>query len=112
MLKCLEKEPGRRYPSGEALGDDLDRWLRGEPIQARPVGRVTRGWLWCKRNPVIASLMAAVAASMVVASVLSTSFGIWATNNARRADRLANAERIESLRANEAAQGRQRKRME
>lgn len=49
-LKCLEKEPARRYPTAQALADELDRFARGVPIQARPIGPLARGWRWCRRN--------------------------------------------------------------
>jgi WD40 repeat protein len=57
-LKCLEKDPSRRYGSTEALAEDLKRWLRGQPIRARRVGALEGSWLWCHRNPVVACLTA------------------------------------------------------
>src|SRR5262249_12153907 len=54
-LKCLSKEPQRRYGSAEMLADDLDRWRNGEPIQARPVNPAERFWSWCRRKPALAT---------------------------------------------------------
>src|SRR5262249_30381118 len=59
-LKPLEKEPDRRYGSAEALADDLDRWLRSEPIAARPITTTGRTLKWVRRHPVIAALSAAI----------------------------------------------------
>jgi hypothetical protein len=67
-LKCLEKDPGRRYPSGEALADDLARWRNHEPIAARPVGPAGRVWRWCRRKPRTAMVLA-TAALLAVATV-------------------------------------------
>ena len=58
-LKCLEKEPARRYQTAQELADDLGRWLRREPILARPVSRPEKVWRWCRRNPLVATLAAA-----------------------------------------------------
>ena len=61
-LKCLEKDPKRRYSSALALAEDLERWLRHEPIQARRTGIFTRGRKWVRRNRAIAALIASLAA--------------------------------------------------
>ncbi|MFT3878241.1 MAG: serine/threonine-protein kinase [Gemmatales bacterium] len=56
-MKCLEKQPGRRYVTAQALADDLGRFLEGESIIARPVGRVEKTWKWCRRRPAWAALI-------------------------------------------------------
>jgi tRNA A-37 threonylcarbamoyl transferase component Bud32 len=58
-LKCLEKDPRRRYAGARALADDLLAWLDSRPISARRVGMAERAWLWCKRRPAVAALAAA-----------------------------------------------------
>jgi hypothetical protein len=57
-LKCLEKNPQRRYTSAEALAEDLDRYLRGEHIRARPIGAFEKFGRWCRRKPALAAAIA------------------------------------------------------
>jgi WD40 repeat protein len=63
-LKCLEKDPGHRYADAAALRDELDRWLRGEPVHARPVSTLTRTWRGCWRRPALSAACMALAAAV------------------------------------------------
>ena len=71
-LKCLEKDPNRRYSSALALAEDLERWLKHEPIQARRTGIVARSRKWIRRNPSIA-----VMAAMLLALAVPLGVTIW-----------------------------------
>ena len=79
--KCLQKEPSRRYGSAELLANDLRRYLHGEPILARPIGTLGRTWRWCRRNPVIATLVGSTAAFLVLA-LAATAVGYLKTSAA------------------------------
>src|ERR1043166_2245706 len=59
-LKCLEKDPRRRYPSALALAEDLERWFRHKPIQARRIGIFSRTGKWIRRNPAVTTLAAVI----------------------------------------------------
>jgi tetratricopeptide (TPR) repeat protein len=65
-LKCLEKDPARRYTSALELGADLGRFMAGQRIVARPVGRAGRGWRWVRRRPVLAALCTLLVAGMTM----------------------------------------------
>ena len=69
-LKCLEKDPKRRYSSALALAEDLEHWLKHEPIQARRTGAVSRGKKWLQRNPTTAAVAALSLALVAAVSVL------------------------------------------
>jgi tRNA A-37 threonylcarbamoyl transferase component Bud32 len=95
-LKCLQKDAGKRYASALALAEDLGRYQRGEPITARPVGRLERGWRWCKRNPALASALTAVLLLLVGGATVSTILALVASTALGQAEREAeNARRNE-----------------
>jgi formylglycine-generating enzyme required for sulfatase activity len=71
-LKCLQKDPARRYASAEELADDLRRFQAGEPIRARPVGTVERAVKWARRRPALAALLGVVLLALVGLTALST----------------------------------------
>lgn len=60
-LKTIQKDPGKRYASCKDLAEDLQRYLEGVPIVARPVGRIARTWRWCRRNPGTATMLGSLA---------------------------------------------------
>lgn len=82
-LKCLEKDPERRFATAEGLADELGRYLRGEPIHSRPISRATRVLRWCMRKPTIASSLAAI----VVLLLTLIGAGWWAFFDEREDNR-------------------------
>lgn len=65
-LKCLQKEPARRYQSAQELADDLGHFLANEPIHARPVAPVEKAWLWCRRRPALALLSGGIVLAVML----------------------------------------------
>ena len=100
-LKCLEKEPGRRYHTAEALAEDLERWLRQEPILARPSGAWEKTRKWARRKPALAALVTVSGVALLAFTILLASNNVRirareqaATNSLSRAE--AEARRADS----------------
>ncbi|HEY2250057.1 MAG TPA: protein kinase, partial [Planctomycetaceae bacterium] len=110
-LKCLEKDPRRRYQGAHEVAAELDRFLNDEPIVARPVSAAERLWRWCRRNALVSSLAGAVAVLLLGGTIVSSFFAVrahrsatLAESNAARADREANAARANEQTARESAE--------
>jgi WD40 repeat protein/serine/threonine protein kinase len=107
-LKCLDKDPAKRYTSAETLAEDLRRFGAGEPVRARPVGALGRLHKWARRRPAVAALLGLV----VTVSAIGLGGILWAYGQARQAEKTARNEaenaRVEKQRADgEAAVARQ-----
>jgi WD40 repeat protein len=98
-LKCLNKEPARRYSSAAALAEDLRRFLAGEPVLARPISAIARAARWARRRPAVASLLAVCATGALVAFTAVTWQGQLARLAQRRAEQAAKAEETQRIAA-------------
>jgi tetratricopeptide (TPR) repeat protein len=93
-LKCLEKEPKKRYASAQALADDLRRFLAGEPVQARPTPAWVRGLKWAKRRPALAALLVVSAVALLALGGVGGVWAWWQERTERlQAERRADSER-------------------
>jgi hypothetical protein len=85
VLKCLAKDPAERYATAEALAEDLRRFLADRPVRARRASWRERSWRWCRRNPAVASLLAAVSLSLLLGTIVALAFALRAQEERDRA---------------------------
>lgn len=86
-LKCLQKEPAKRYASADDLAEDLRRFLAGEPIKARPVSVMERLVRWCRRNPVLAAISGAAALILIGWAISATYLVVRVSAESEEKDR-------------------------
>lgn len=102
--KCLRRDPMTRYGSAQELADDLERWRRGEPVQARPVTALERVGYWSRRNPLPAGLLAGIVLLLVATAIISSTLAVR-MREARDVARLQSAENLRRLVEVHAANG-------
>jgi WD40 repeat protein/tRNA A-37 threonylcarbamoyl transferase component Bud32 len=105
-LKCLHKEPPRRYASALDLADDLRRFLDGRPISARPMGSLERLWTWARRNPALAA--ACFLGLLAVGLALGGGGAFWQWQNAEAARQEADSQRTRAEEARDQADAARR----
>lgn len=98
-LKCLEKEPEKRYPTALVLAQELARFLEGKPVLGRPVGRLGKTWRWCRRQPV----RAALATGLIVTLLLGSGGVLWQWWRAERQRSTAEANELQARQESYAA---------
>jgi WD40 repeat protein len=108
-LKCLSKDSANRYGTAQALAEDLERWLQGEPILARPAGALERGWRRCRRNPLVTGLSTALLVIFLVGAAGVVALWLLAEQRREQAEGSArNALGQERVATTEATKARQR----
>jgi len=93
-LKCLEKEPDKRYATAQALADEFGRFLSNETVHARPVTPIERVWRWCRRKPALAGALA-IAGVLLLTVLIGSPITVYRISKARKAE-LAQLHRAEA----------------
>lgn len=93
-LACVAKDPAHRYESAAAVAEDLDRWLRGEPITRRPLSARERTWRWCRRNPLPAALAAGMAGLALILTLVAVLAAVHFGRLAEHEHQVAASERV------------------
>ena len=98
-LKCLERDPAKRFSSALELAEELGRFSSGEPIRSRPISRLERTWRWCQRRPAIAGLLSGLFLSLTLGLIGVSFFWRQAVQNARQAEENAQQAKSNELQA-------------
>lgn len=103
-LKCLEKQPSKRYQTAQQLADELTRFLSDEPIQARPAGRAEKAWRWCRRKPLIAGLSSATLLLVLAVAIGSPIAAFRIDRERQRAEANEKKAHLEATKSRQVAQ--------